>query len=76
MEQIRCRCIFCNGNETFASYFCERCIYNWEEEAYIDPDGTVQKSMCPMCMKATAAGQIRCNKHACMAVWAATDMEG
>ncbi len=74
MEQ-RFRCISCNRNETFAGYFCEKCIYNWEEEALMEPNGTIRSSPCPRCMKVTQAENVRCSRSECMAVWPAPEPE-
>gem|GEM_PF-1167626 len=66
----RCRCPSCNRNDTYAGYFCEKCFYNWEEEAYFEPDGSITKSNCPRCLKLLPAETLRCANPACMAVWA------
>lgn len=65
----RCRCIRCNRNETFAGYYCEKCVYDWEEEAMMVLDGTIRSSPCPRCLKLTPADSLRCGNNACMAVW-------
>ncbi|MEO0079623.1 MAG: hypothetical protein ABIK44_02985 [candidate division WOR-3 bacterium] len=65
----RSRCPSCNRNETFAGYFCEKCSFSWEEEALLEPDGTIRKCPCPRCLKITPAEHVRCGNTACMAVW-------
>ncbi len=65
----RSRCPSCNGKETWADYYCAHCDYNWEEEAYLEPDGTIRKSPCPRCLKDTPAEGVRCANPTCMAVW-------
>jgi hypothetical protein len=68
MEQ-RCHCPSCNRDETWAGYYCEKCSYNWEEEAILCADGSIRGSSCPRCLKMTSASQVRCGRPACMAVW-------